>query len=412
MRTAVSIVCGIVLALCLVVLGPAITLWQTVLNTEFVTSQLDVVDAPVVIAEQLKDPTPDSQTLAIVLSRDLVERTPRDQAVWSGLIDAHAQLLGATARARFEENVNQGRPGENAKPSDLQQEYLATLETLVAHQADKADHVLTLVAEHLRLWIEHEHWQVADDAYTRLAKSLPERQRREAALAVVGLGLDRVDRERGRLLGAGLDVPHELHPIHSNAIERCYVLQGEVTDDPPQLARVRTVVDRVVGHYLKREQYDLAEQAIRSKPAEAIDAGDEYAQWWLARLKDSQARRLLERSLQQYNAAESLTLTPEFKEAIDAYKTFLTQRPASPLAGQATEAIFDVGRLYQAQQAHEVAAGLYRDLAEFGKGIGMLSASAPGKPSTVERAALAAAAPRHPPRAGGSSWDLTVWAPV
>jgi len=59
MRTAVSVVCGIVLGLCLVVLGPAITLRQTVLNTEFVTSQLDVVDAPVVIAEQLKQQLPE-----------------------------------------------------------------------------------------------------------------------------------------------------------------------------------------------------------------------------------------------------------------------------------------------------------------------------------------------------------------
>ena len=58
MRTAVSIICGILLVLCLVVLGPAITLWQTVLNPEFVTSNLDVVDAPALMADQLKQQLP------------------------------------------------------------------------------------------------------------------------------------------------------------------------------------------------------------------------------------------------------------------------------------------------------------------------------------------------------------------
>ena len=58
MRTAISIVCGVVLVLCLVVLGPAITLWQTVLNPEFVTSRLDIVDAPALMADQLKQQLP------------------------------------------------------------------------------------------------------------------------------------------------------------------------------------------------------------------------------------------------------------------------------------------------------------------------------------------------------------------
>ena len=58
MRTAVSVLCGIVLVLCLVVLGPAITLWQTVLNPEFVASKLDVVDAPALMADRLKQELP------------------------------------------------------------------------------------------------------------------------------------------------------------------------------------------------------------------------------------------------------------------------------------------------------------------------------------------------------------------
>ena len=58
MRPAVSVLCGIVLVLCLVVLGPAITLWQTVLNPEFVTSKLGVVDAPALLADRLKQELP------------------------------------------------------------------------------------------------------------------------------------------------------------------------------------------------------------------------------------------------------------------------------------------------------------------------------------------------------------------
>ena len=58
MRTVVSVLCGVVLVVCLVVLGPAIALRQTVLNADFVTARMELVDAPTLIADQLKQQLP------------------------------------------------------------------------------------------------------------------------------------------------------------------------------------------------------------------------------------------------------------------------------------------------------------------------------------------------------------------
>ena len=79
MRTAISALCGIVLVLCLVALGPAITLWQTVLNPDFVTSRLDVIDAPMLVAEQVKHEMPsDTEWLYPV-----IDKAAADLEAWS-----------------------------------------------------------------------------------------------------------------------------------------------------------------------------------------------------------------------------------------------------------------------------------------------------------------------------------------
>ena len=79
MRTVVSVLCGIVLVVCLVILGPAIMLWQTVLNPEFVTSRLDVIDAPVLVAEQLKHEMPDGTEWLY----PVIDRATADLEAWS-----------------------------------------------------------------------------------------------------------------------------------------------------------------------------------------------------------------------------------------------------------------------------------------------------------------------------------------
>ena len=58
MRTAISVLCGLVLALSLVVLGPAITLWQTLLNPGFLAGELERFDTYPLIADQLKAELP------------------------------------------------------------------------------------------------------------------------------------------------------------------------------------------------------------------------------------------------------------------------------------------------------------------------------------------------------------------
>jgi len=79
MRTVVSVLCGVVLVVCLVVLGPAIALRQTVLNADFVTARMELVDAPALIADQLKQQLPpDTEWL-----HPIIDTATTDLESWS-----------------------------------------------------------------------------------------------------------------------------------------------------------------------------------------------------------------------------------------------------------------------------------------------------------------------------------------
>ena len=353
-------------------------------HTDAVQSAIELVKA--VVQERTQVPKPGSQELAVDISTELALAVSPSHTGWSGVMDGHARLLDTQARALFDENLKKGDNEENAKLSDLQQQLLAALQKHVGREAAHAPAALELLAAHLKPWVEHGHWTVAEEAYTAVEQALPERERREAALAVVSLWLQRVDREHDRLRAVGLTVPRRLDPTHLKVLKRCYTLQGEVDEEPAELKRIRDVVDRLVGRYVGLEYFEIAEQAVQVKADEPARPADEYAELQLVRLKDGQARRELDLFLKQYNASERITLTPGFKEVIEAYKKFISDRPASPLALQATDGIFGIGQLYQSHGAHQLAGDVYRDFGEFAASVDVLSVSAPGTASTLQRA--------------------------
>ena len=211
---------------------------------------------------------------------------------------------------------------------------------------------------------------MAEEVYATLGQGAARRRPDgEAELAVVNLWIQQVYRRDQRLAAAGLTVPRELDPTLKKALVRCYELQAGLRADSPKLQQVRAVWDTIVGHYKRLEYDDVAEAAIKLKPEKAGRGGRRVRRLPARSVsQEDQARRELARLLKQYGAAEKIALTPALKTVIAAWTKFITDRPTSPLARQAVEQVFGIGRLFEQQRAFDVAAGVYGDFAKFAAG--------------------------------------------
>ncbi len=352
-----------------------------------VKSALETING--IIQERANDARPGSQELAVAIGTELAGTVIPTHSAFSQVISAHADLLGTYAAGQFQENIADGNAGQNAALSDAQKQLLATLAQQVAHDAAGAGAILDRLALHLEPWITHGHWGVAEEAFTTLAATLPETQRRRAELAVVNLWVQQVTREHARLSAAGLTVPKGLDPTLAKALARCRELQVGLADAPAELAKVRAVWDVVINHYLALQYYDVAEAATRVKPEQAIAEADEYAEFRLAALEESAAVRALNKQLARYGAKEKIGLSPEFRTAIDGWKKFIADRPDSDMVPRAAERISNIAGLFQRYGAFDVAARIYLDLAQFAGTINVLAQAAPGASSVAQRASFA-----------------------
>jgi len=343
-----------------------------------------------IIDECMKVQKPGSRKLAVELSMELIDALSPSHQSWPGAMVSYYKVADNYAHYVFQENIKAGRAEENAKLSEHQKTFLAILKKQAEHMSH-SPHVLALLAEHVKPWVEHGHWTVAEQVYTTVAEALPEKEQRQAELAVVNLWIEQVKREHQRLSAAGFTVPRELDPTLAKALLRCYELQAKLEDEPSILAQVRQVWNSIVGHYKKLEYFDIAEQAINVRPSESIDSADAYADLQLINLRFEMANRDLKFLLKQYNATEKITLTPAFKEAIEAYKNFISERSSSPLRGQAESKIFTIAEVFVKHKAYDVAVTVYQDFAAFAANVKVLSQSAPDSSSPAERAAFAAA---------------------
>ena len=84
------------------------------------------------------------------------------------------------------------------------------------------------LTEHLKPWIEQDHWPVVEAAFAALQKALglARRPASHAELAVVRLSVDRVFQRDQRTLRAGLTVPRELDPMLKQALLNLYSMQA------------------------------------------------------------------------------------------------------------------------------------------------------------------------------------------
>ncbi len=210
---------------------------------------------------------------------------------------------------------------------------------------------------------------------------------------MVRLSVERIFRRDQRVLRAGLSVSRELDPALRQALVSLYSMQAGLPPENPRLQQVRGVWDAIIAHYRGLEYDDVAEAALKTKPAQAVDAADQYAEIATIRFQEEKARRDLVRRLKQYEGAEKIGLTPELKEVLAAWTKWIGDHSASPLAPQAVEQVLGIGRLFEQHEAFEVAAGVYGDFAKFAAGVKPLAQSIGNQPSVAETAgALAAGA--------------------
>jgi tetratricopeptide (TPR) repeat protein len=340
----------------------------------------------------------DPKGLAAAVNAQLLAAVRPDGPAWADVAWRQVNLLDAAAAHRFRQNVRDGKPQDNAALSPPQQALVATLAGLAGRQAALADRAVQRLDEHLQPWLAFGHSAVAEAAYAELAKALPEKSRRLVELAGVNLWVRRAVAEHNRLAAGGLTVPKDLDPLLAKAMARLYELQDDLPGHDPFLAQVRSIAESVVTHYKGLGYHAAAEAAAQVRPvapagggaAAASPAGDAFAQFQVARLRDEAARREQAAVARQFGGAKKLTLTDPVKAAVAAYTRFIADHPTDPLAERAAAAVFDIAATFQQQAAHEAAIQVYKDLAAFAATRPPLAQAPPGSASLEERAAFAA----------------------
>ncbi len=334
---------------------------------------------------------PETWRLALDLDKQLVEALSPKSPQWPDMLTARVALLDAYAKLQFKKNIETGHVEKNGELSDVQNDLLGALAKLVVCDAARADFAVQRLAEHLQPWIDGDEWPVAEAAFTALQKALPAASTRDAELAVVRLSVERVFRRDQRVLRAGLTVPRQFDPVLKQALLSLYAMQAGLPPESARLQQIRGVARAIIGHYRGLEYDDIAEAALKARPPQAVEAADQYAEIQLLRLQEEKAQRDLARRLKQFEGAEKIALTPEFKEVLAAWTNWIGDHPASPLAPEAVEQALGIGRMFEQYGAFEIAAGVYGDFATFAAGVKPLAQSAGNQPSVAETASALAA---------------------
>jgi len=333
----------------------------------------------------------EAQRLAAAAQGQLVAALPTRATAYAQALWTQAELLDGIARRELAENVRSGNAQENARLSATQKQFVEVLARAVSLDSASAQRAIDMLAAHAQLWANQGYINVADAAFTMLDGSIPAVAHKPLRLAAVRTSVNAVMREHQRMLTAGIAPPRELDPALRRAVEELYALHSGLSEAEPLIVELRNVWSSIVAHYSRMDYFDVAERAITTRPATAVAAADAHAQLQLAGLRLDQARRELAEMLKQHDAAGRLKLTAAYQAAIEAYRSFVTSFPQSPLVDQAVAAMFEVGRDFERQQAFDVAVEVYRGLVAFAQQQPRLAQATATSPSVPQRAALAAA---------------------
>jgi len=342
------------------------------------------------VVSEVAHAQPPGSRLALDVNEQLLAALPDENPEWITAMWRQADLLDALARAEFNQNIQSGHAETNAKLSPTQEQLLSILLRIVARDAAQAQPAIERLQGHLEPWLAAGYFDVAEQAFARLATAVPEAQARGLQLQIVNLWVKRAFDEDQRLAAAGLAVPHRIDDVIAKALKRLYELQAAVAQTDPFLGQVRSVIDRIIGHFNELGYYDIAEGAAKVKSAPAVPMAEAYAQFELARLSDDAARRELAELLKHYKASDQLALTDSTKTAIAAWEQFVTDHPADPLVSTASSAVFALAGLYEQYGAFDVAQGIYAAFSAFASKVPVLAQALPGRISISEQASFQA----------------------
>ncbi len=352
------------------------------------------------VATELARTDAASHRAALAVDKALVDALDKDHPVWTKAAATYCTHLKDHASYVFQENIKEGRAAENASLSEPQKALLEAIRTRLAWDKSYAAEALKLLAALARPLVEHGHWAAAEEVYAGTLPALPEPQRLQGELAVVNLWIDQVARRDQRLVGAGLTVPEQLDETMKRAVLKLRALHAGLDEGRPELSTIRAAWSRVAAHYVGLEYEEVALEALQTLPKDAAPGkpalAEAYAAFQRVRLHEEQARRELDRLLEQYGGKERIELSPAFRKVIDGYLEFCRANPFDkkppeihPFADEALSAVLAVGRRFEALGAHQVAADIYRDAAKTCAGTKAFTQSRPHQLSKAQQAALA-----------------------
>ncbi len=332
-----------------------------------------------------------AKQLAVGMADELLAAVPVELSPWMGIAWRTIELRARCAETQFRQNIADGLPQANAVLTEKQAELIDLMAAASTADRGEADRLLVRLAQHLTLWVQRGHYDVARAAYSRLAESLPLTAQQRAQLTTVRLIATEVQREFQRRLVAGQAVPTELDERLASAMLECYRLQAGLEGDDPFVAQVRGLSDNIVGIYLSLEMFDVAERALLLRPDTPAETPEVYLQFRLASLHDHLAGRGLVQALQQYEADRQVTITPAYEQALAEYTQFLLDHPDDPLIHRARASIYNIAGMFVGHKAYDVSAGVYRDFAAAAAKVPVFSAGTPDSMSVVQQAQLSAA---------------------
>ena len=142
----------------------------------------------------------------------------------------------------------------------MQKEMLQTLQQLIARDTGHAAAALNLIAGHVQPWTKHGHWALAEGIYTALAKTVPEKERRQAEFADILLPFVRSTDNRIRANA----IKALFHLNHPDAHGHLVAMLREPSE------AMRRSAAWLLGEVDLSEAHSLLEDLAASDPSEAV----------------------------------------------------------------------------------------------------------------------------------------------
>ncbi len=159
-------------------------------NPAAVQVALSVFDG--VIQDCVATGKPGGQQLALSASRALIAAISPKHPAWAGACCGTSACSMPTRSTSSKRTSRRAAPPRTRSSRTRRRSCSTRWPSSWPSMPSRSAAAMKAVGDHLAPWIEQGHWAVAEEAYATLAKALPEADKRQAELAVVGLWIEQV----------------------------------------------------------------------------------------------------------------------------------------------------------------------------------------------------------------------------